>query len=414
MFAVVSARLLAGGLDAGLVLLLFLAPVVLCLLCVTAVRTLVLGAVVLFPGRFLSWRAGLWLLILAATFFMQPAAELGQSLWTRTETTVVPPTDWVGGMALAWLSGDRVLALSLFGSAVLATGLCLALDFMLFRALFLRRFDRLLARLAGNGRPGPGLAGRLLDLLPAAPLGIPLRALARKEILRVLRDPVLSLALQVPVLVVALSAGMAEATVGRVFQGSAPVDLGRWTRLLVFATLGLVLVAGGVAAAALLVAWEGRRLGPLRVAPHGERALFAGKAGAAACLLFALWLSVYVGARLYHGPWAGLGPWVTWAVLPLALLAAAGGTACTGTTVGSLFARFEAKNPILGIGFLGLALQFSLAVLMLASTAFATLVPAHLGPRYLPVDPALALVWLAVLPWLCTEGVRALKRHRVE
>ncbi len=416
MFGVVAARLLFGGAGAFLAALAFVGPCVVTFYCVVAVRAAVLVGLFVVPERVVSWRAGLWLTIAAVAFFVQPMSAVVSALWTRAAATVVPPTDWIAGAALAWLSDDVALALALVLAARLVAAHAAWVDFALFRAILLRRFDRLLARLGGTGlsRGRMTLVGRLLERLPGASAGAPLRAMVAKDVLRVARDPVLSLAVQVPVLVVALSAAAFEVTVHQDFAvAGQPSEIGAMTRDVTLAFLGIALVGGALAAAALLVAWEDRRLGGLRALPWSEDALYLAKARAASVIVGCAFVGTWLGFLAIHGPAPGIATWVQVALVPPALLVAAWLVGRTATTVGALFARFDAQNPLLGIGFAGLSVHLLASGLALASVGGSLLAPAWLGPRYLFIAPAVALAWWIALPVLRLEGRRALRRHRI-
>lgn len=415
MFGVAAARMLTSGVDPFLAGVTFAAPLLLGTICLVLVRVLVLLGILLCPRRFLSWRAAIWLLIFAVVFAVRPAAAAAHEVWSTSEEMVFPLTDWVGGIAYAWLNDERGTALQLLLGAVALSIAAIWLDYTVFRSIVLRRFDEVHARL---NRPvlstgGVDVLGALLDRLPDSALGLPLRGLVKKDALRIARDPVLSLTIQVPVLVVALSAAFAEVTaVGLRPAGSLPVELGVITRLATFGVLGVLLTLGGASQAVLSIAWEGDRLGPVRACPLGDRRLWEAKARSAGILCALPWLAVYAAFYIWTGPWPGVPTWCAALALPAGIALAGMAIGRTGAAAGAIFALPRARNPLLAVGLPGLGVQFLLATTALCATALAILAPLFLGPVLLYLGPVLLVVWLLAIPVMRDEGVRSVRRIR--
>ncbi len=412
MVAVVAWRLSSRGLPAGTIAMMAVAPCLVLAWCQSAVRGAGLVVLRLAPDSRWSWRSGVWLLIAGIAVLAQPATEVVRGLGIRTIEISFWPTDWVAEMVGHSLA-DRSGALTLLAGAIAATGACLALDFVLFRAIALAGFDRLGARAGGDGRP-PGVLVRLLDRLPARLCGLPLRAWTRKEALRISADPVLTLTLQIPLFTFVLAFAVAQVLVTAKFGEEAlPPLLATLTARAAPTTLGALLMLAAVSLPALLIPWEGRRLGAARAAPAGERELLFGKILTGFLISTIFWEVGYACVAVAIRPFLG-SAWLTWAIVPGLIPFAAAVTAISGAALGSLFPNYSSTNPLYGLQLLGLGFHWTLALLAAASILAAGAAVAWFGPAYLLFAPALAVFWGATALFLCAHAERALRRMRVE
>ena len=409
--AVPALQLFSAGLPLVPSVALFLAPFLILFWGLVGARGVMVAVLLLAPRRLLGWRLAICIVLAAVVALARPLGERLKAGGDLRPDFFFPVTDWLGLLVRWHLEGERGAALLLGASVLAGTVLVLALDFLVYRAVLLRRGDRVELGAAGSGgRPLlERAAGGLLDRLPARLGSWPLRGPAKREFLWLARDPMLSFAFLIPLLTMVFAFSIVEILLpSHLFATGFSL-----TTTATVVTLSFLLATAGTLLPAISLPAEGNALRRLLDGPQSEVEILRGRLLGVYLPAGGLWLAAYGLPFACFGAPEGLSPWAAWLGGPLVVLLAAFLTSAIGVALGALCGRTGAKNPLLSVSLVGLAVQYTAASLAVASLGAGLWAPFALGPSFVIFTAAIALIWTVTAVFLATEARRALRRRRL-
>ncbi|MEK7865816.1 MAG: hypothetical protein AAB434_03980 [Planctomycetota bacterium] len=397
---------LGGQAGLGFVAILLVLSVLLVYVVGWMMIALVLAVVTLLPRALLGRGALLGAIVILGASGIVSARALDRR-HVLDVLAGVGPTAWTADLVLSARAGNWGKAAT-SGALVAAVAVALrTLAFLAYRSLYLRRLTPLLEKVwphqdagviarAAAGR-GEGFTEALLrPLVWASPAT---RAIARKDLLWIARDPIVGYAAYAAVALVLLGVGLAawEARRGELEEGVAyPI----WGVVLLVVSghlLNLNLSAFGR---------EERCLEGLRGTPVTPRNLLAAKFHVALVLsLPVAALAVGMVALATRGEDGTAG--TVRAALVVAVLGAAA-FSWISVTLGAIFPKYDSKNQFRAVTLVGVGVHVSLLGLLVASAIGAVAAVKAYGAAFVFVPATVALLWIGVLALLGREARRAL------
>ncbi|GEM_PF-6415346 len=419
---------LGGQAGLGFVAVLLVLSVLLVYVVGWMMIALVLAVVTLLPRALLGRGAILGaILVLGASGLV--AARAVDRRHAFEILAGVGPTAWTAELVLSAKAGNWAKAAT-SGGLVAAVALSLrTLAYLAYRSLYLRRLTPLLEKVWPDQQAGPasqqagpasqeagpasqevrpagtrataergqGLTEFLLR--PLAWASPATRAIARKDLLWIARDPIVGYAAYAAVALLLLGVGLAawESRRGELAEGVAyPI----WGVVLLVVSghlLNLNLSAFGR---------EERCLEGLRGTPVTPRNLLAAKFHVALVLsLPVAALAVGMVALATRGEDDTAG--TVRAALVVALLGAAA-FSWISVTLGAIFPKYDSKNQFRAVTLVGVGVHVSLLGLLVASAIGAVAAVKFYGLAFVFVPAIVGLLWLGVMAFLGREARRAL------
>ncbi len=390
---------LGGQAGVGFVAVLLVLSVLLVYIVGWAMIALVLAVVTLLPKALLGRGAVLGAIVAFGASGLVAARAVDRRHAIEF-LSGVGPTAWCAELVLSARVGNWPKAAASGGLVVAVAAALRMLAFVAYRSLYLRRLTQLLEKVWPDAqeaaRRGEGLTELLLR--PLAWASPATRAIARKDLLWVLRDPIVGYAAYAAVALVLLGVGLA------LWEGSRPDGEG-----VAYPIWGLVLlVVLGHLLNLNLSAFgrEERGLEGLRSIPVTPWNLLAAKFHVA----FVLSLPV---AALAVGmvALASRGDEDAASTVRMALIVALVGAAAfawISVTLGAIFPKYDSKNQFRAVTLVGVGVHVTLLGLLVASAVGSVAAVRAYGAVFVFVPALVGAIWLGVMAFLAREARRAL------
>lgn len=311
------------------------------------------------------------------------------------------PTAWTADLVLSakaghWAQAAASGTLVLFAAAALRT-----IAFLAYRSLYLRRLTPLLEKVWPDARAAARRGERLAEALlrPLSWASPATRAIARKDLLWIARDPIVGCTAYAALALVLLGVGVALWQ-GRRGDGGAGAAYPIWGVVLLVISghlLNLNLSAFGR---------EEKGLEGLRSIPLTPRQLLAAKFYVAFVLSLPV-AALAVGTVALATRGAEDAAATVRTALVVALLGAAA-FAWISVTLGAIFPKYDAKNQFRAVTLVGVGVHVTLLGLLVASAVGSVAAVRAYGVTYVFVPALVAAIWLGVLAFLAREARRAL------
>jgi len=311
----------------------------------------------------------------------------------------VGPTAWTADLILASQRGDWAQAAK-SGALVLAVALALrTLASLAYTRLYLRRLSTLLEKLWPDPRAA-ARRGSWLEAILLAPLArasTATRAIARKDLRWIARDPIVGYATYAAVAFVFLGAGLAwwEGTHGEAEEGVAYPLWALVTMVALGHLLNLNLSAFGR---------EERCLEALSATPITPRELLAAKFHVSFVLSLPV-LALGIVAFASRAP--HLAP-AMWGLVGAIGVAGAAAFAWVSVTLGAIFPKYDAKNQFRAVTLVGVGVHVTLLGLLVASMVGSVVAVRGYGARFVFVPALVGMMWAGVMAFLTVEAKGAL------
>jgi hypothetical protein len=406
-----SMKMSAAEVPLPINLVLFLSPFLFLFWIMVLSRLVMTIALLASPQNILGWRVVFGGVIILVAAIARPLGNWLAEGDLLSSSTLLPLSDWVGTLAQAYLEQDAQAVLLRVSLAAGFTVLLFVIDVGVFRFLLLRRSDYLLARAMKSGKVNRLEQGLLnaLDVLPDSICAMPFRPVLKKQLIWMIRDPVLGFAFLIPLLTMALAFGVVELMlpVG-IFVIQPTFALGG--TMLVGAIL---LVLGGIILPAISLPASGRNIANFLEAPWPVSKLLLAQIASSAIPTSVMWgMAWAITVFFFPTPGLSLNSAAHTAIPVLLVLAAFYCSAC-GVPLGCICKKNQPRNPFLSIHLAGLAAQISLGFLALISIPGSLMLPFTLGPKFWPFPLAVLLIWSLWARFLFIQGKRNLVRTLV-